>query len=50
MMNTNINHSIQQMSSLGLAAYWSNACLPVLNSKFDRGTEIRSRVREGWDD
>ena len=49
-MNT-FNHSItNKQPQLGMSAYWSVACAPAKFNSNDRGTEIKSRVREGWDD
>ena len=49
-----LKQSIQHTQPAGMSAYWSIACAPVMfsnsNTNLDRGTEIKSRVREGWDD
>lgn len=46
MMNTNIRHSVQLLQpKLGVLAYWSAICAPMVNN--DRGTEIKIGVREG---
>ena len=41
-------HLSSTQPTLGGLAYWSVSA-PMFNSN-DRGTEIKSRVREGWDD
>ena len=49
----NSKQSIQHAVQAGVTAYWSVNCAPAgFNStnNLDRGTEIMSRVREGWDD
>lgn len=47
----NYKQSVQHTLPAGMSAYWSVICAPVFNnSNLDRGTEIRTRVREGWDD
>ena len=45
----NFKQSIQHTLPAGMSAYWSVNCAPVMfsnPSNLDRGTEIRSRVRE----
>lgn len=50
-MNLNFNHSITTKQPVqGGTAYWSVECAPAKFNSNDRGTEIMSRVREGWDD
>jgi len=46
----NFNQSIQHTLPAGMSAYWSVECAPAKFNSNDRGTEIMSRVREGWDD
>ena len=47
----NFKQSIQHTLPAGMSAYWSVNCSPLFSlSNLDRGTEIKSRVREGWDD
>ena len=46
-----IKHSTQiTQPTLGGTTYWLMDCAPAFNlNSLDRGTEIKSRVREGWD-
>ena len=48
----NFNQSIKHTVQAAMPAYWSVNCAPAgFNSlSNDRGTEIRTRVQEGWDD
>jgi hypothetical protein len=46
----NFKQSIQHTVQTGVTAYWSVNCVPAMFNSNDRGTEISSRVREGWDD
>ena len=46
----NFNQSAQHTLPAGMSAYWSVTCAPAKFNSNDRGTEIKSRVREGWDD
>ena len=47
MMIKNIKHSQTIQPQMGGLAYWSVSANPMFSN--DRGAEIRSRVREGWD-
>ena len=44
------NHLLSIQPIQGMSAYWSVECAPAKFNSNDRGTEIKSRVREGWDD
>lgn len=50
----NFKQSIQHTVQAVMSAYWSVNCAPAgfnsTSNYLDRGTEIRSRVREGWDE
>jgi hypothetical protein len=49
----NSKQSMQHTVQAVMSAYWSVNCAPAMfsnPSNLDRGTEIKSRVREGWDD
>lgn len=46
----NFKQSIQHTQPAGMSAYWSVECAPAKFNSNDRGTEIKIRVLEGYDD